>query len=129
LYRDGDCEDYAIAKYMSFRSLGYTPDDLRLVVLQDNNLHITHAVLVTYLDGRTLVLDNQIKQVVEHSRICHYSLYYSINETGWWLHKRAAGPCVFTRLRRAAYSQAAMPHPTSPKPSALTQHPPLRIEA
>ncbi|MSO74947.1 MAG: hypothetical protein EXQ99_07390 [Alphaproteobacteria bacterium] len=83
LYRDGDCEDYAIAKYMSFRSLGYTPDDLRLVVLQDNNLHITHAVLVTYLDGSTLVLDNQIKQVVEHSRIRHYSLYYSINETGW----------------------------------------------
>lgn len=88
LYRDGDCEDYAIAKYLSLRTLGYAPDDLRLVVLQDNNLRIAHAVLVAYVDGTALVLDNQIKQVVEHSRIRHYSPYYSINESGWWLHKK-----------------------------------------
>ncbi len=88
LYRDGDCEDYAIAKYMSLRTLGYTPDDLRLVVLQDNNLRIAHAVLVVYVDGTAMVLDNQIKQVVEHSRIRHYSPYYSINESAWWLHKK-----------------------------------------
>ncbi len=86
--RDGDCEDYAIAKYMSLRSLGYTPADIRLVVLQDNNLRIAHAVLVAYVDGTAFVLDNQIKQVVEHSRIRHYSPYYSINESGWWLHKK-----------------------------------------
>ena len=89
LYRDGDCEDYAIVKYMSLRALGFTPDDMRLVVLQDNNLRIAHAVLVTYIDGTAFVLDNQIKQLVEHSRIRHYSPYYSINETAWWLHKKA----------------------------------------
>lgn len=88
LYRNGDCEDYAIAKYISLRSLGVTPDDLRVVVLQDNNLRIAHAVLVAYVDGTALVLDNQSKQVVEQSRIRHYSPYYSINETAWWLHKK-----------------------------------------
>lgn len=88
LYRDGDCEDYAIAKYMSLRSLGYPPSDMRLVVLQDLNLRIAHAILVVYVDGTGYVLDNQIKQVVDQARIHHYSPYYSINETNWWLHKK-----------------------------------------
>lgn len=89
LYRDGDCEDYAIAKYMSLRTLGFTPEEMRVVVLQDLNLRIAHAVLVVYLDEKGLVLDNQIKQVVEQGKIHHYSPYYSINETAWWLHKKA----------------------------------------
>ena len=88
LYRDGDCEDYAIAKYMSLRALGFTPEELRVVVLQDLNLRIAHAVLVVYLDQQGLILDNQIKRVVDQEKIHHYSPYYSINETAWWLHKK-----------------------------------------
>jgi len=88
LYRDGDCEDYAIAKYMSLRAIGFTPDELRVVVLQDKNLRVAHAVLVVYLDDEGLVLDNQIKQVVNQTKIHHYSPYYSINENAWWLHKK-----------------------------------------
>jgi predicted transglutaminase-like cysteine proteinase len=87
LYRDGDCEDYAIAKYMSLRALGFTPEELRVVVLQDLNLRIAHAVLVVFLDEAGLILDNQIRQVVDQAKIRHYRPYYSINETAWWLHK------------------------------------------
>lgn len=85
--RDGDCEDYAIAKYMSLRALGWNNDDMRIVVLQDLNLRIPHAVLVAYRDGVAWVLDNQIKQVVASDRIHHYRPYYSVNEDSWWLHK------------------------------------------
>jgi len=88
LYRDGDCEDYAIAKYMSLRSIAFTPEELRVVVLQDLNLRIAHAVLVVYLDQQGLILDNQIKRVVDQEKIHHYSPYYSINESAWWLHKK-----------------------------------------
>ena len=85
--RDGDCEDYAIAKYMSLRALGWDNDHMRIVVLQDLNLRIAHAVLVVYRDGIAWVLDNQIKQVVAAGRIRHYRPYYSLNEESWWLHK------------------------------------------
>lgn len=87
LSKDGDCEDYAIAKMLSLRTLGFGVNELRLVVLQDMNLNAAHAVLVVYLDGKALLLDNQIKQVVETSQVRHYRPLYSINEQSWWLHK------------------------------------------
>ncbi len=86
--RDGDCEDYAIAKFMSLRSLGVANKDMRIVVLKDLNLRLAHAILVIYVDGEPLVLDNQINQVVRAKDIRHYQPIYSINETNWWLHRR-----------------------------------------
>jgi predicted transglutaminase-like cysteine proteinase len=85
--KDGDCEDYAIAKFMSLRALGYDNGDLRIVVLQDLNLRLAHAVLVTYVDGVPYVLDNQIPQAVPAAIIRHYRPFYSINEDTWWLHR------------------------------------------
>ena len=87
LTRSGDCEDYAIAKYLSLRALGFLPSQLRVVVLQDLNLKIAHAILVVYLDGQALVLDNQIRGVVNAKTIRHYKAIYSINEKFWWLHR------------------------------------------
>ncbi len=85
--RNGDCEDYAIAKYMSLIHLGFNKNDMRIVVLQDLNLKVAHAILVIYIDGRTLVLDNQITNVIEANRIKHYKPIFSINEDNWWLHR------------------------------------------
>jgi predicted transglutaminase-like cysteine proteinase len=90
--KDGDCEDYAIAKYMSLRELGWPVDALRIVVLLDENLKLPHAVLVVRMDGRTYVLDNQIEQVVTDDRIHHYRPIYSINEKAWWLHRKHVRP-------------------------------------
>ncbi len=91
--KDGDCEDYAIAKYLSLRSLGLPASAMRIVVLQDRNLRIAHAVLAVYLDGKIWILDNQIRQVVSADRIRHYRPFYSINEEYWWIHrgKKATG--------------------------------------
>ena len=86
--KDGDCEDYAITKYLSLRALGWPVEKMRIVVLQDENLRVAHAVLVVYHQGRTYVLDNQIDQVVTDDRIAHYRPIYSINEKSWWLHQR-----------------------------------------
>jgi predicted transglutaminase-like cysteine proteinase len=85
--KDGDCEDYAIAKYISLRLLGWEEADLRVVVLQDLNLNVAHAVLAVYLDNDALILDNQTRQVLASTAIRHYRPYYSINESGWWLHR------------------------------------------
>lgn len=86
--RNGDCEDYAIAKFMSLRALGFTNKDMRIVVLHDMNLRVGHAILVVHLDGQALVLDNQVRNVVPAETIRHYRPIYSINEHNWWLHRR-----------------------------------------
>jgi predicted transglutaminase-like cysteine proteinase len=86
LGKHGDCEDFAIAKYQSLRRLGFSTDSLRIVVLQDTNLRIGHAVLAVYLNGTIWILDNQISDVVSVRMIRHYRPIYSINENAWWLH-------------------------------------------
>ena len=85
--RGGDCEDYAIAKYMSLRALGWKMEHLRIVVVQNLTLDIAHAVLIAYHDDEAWVLDNEIKPVIAADRIDHFRPYFSINENSWWLHK------------------------------------------
>lgn len=85
--KNGDCEDYSIAKYMSLRDLGLQPRDMRVVVLNDENLKIPHAVLAVRNAGDELILDNQVNRVVSHRIIRHYRPIFSINEEAWWLHR------------------------------------------
>ena len=85
--KNGDCEDYAISKYISLRKLGVPIENMRIVVLRDLNLKVAHAVLVVYYKGEPLILDNQISQVINADRVRHYQPIYSINEKNWWLHR------------------------------------------
>jgi len=89
LRRGGDCEDYAIAKYLALAELGVPTDDMRIAIVQDQNLGIAHAILVVTVDGKSWVLDNQISKVVPATSIRHYRPVYSVNEKGWWLHRFA----------------------------------------
>jgi predicted transglutaminase-like cysteine proteinase len=88
LKKNGDCEDYAISKMMALKALGIPIEDMRVVALQDLNLGVGHAVLIVYNGSDALLLDNQIKTVVPANTIKHYQPVYSINENGWWLHRR-----------------------------------------
>lgn len=85
----GDCEDYAIVKFITLRQLGFGNDKLRIVVVQDLDLRIAHAILAVYLKGKTYVLDNQMTMVVEDRRIRHYKPIFSLNEDAWWRHRPA----------------------------------------
>jgi predicted transglutaminase-like cysteine proteinase len=113
---DGDCKDYAIAKYFSLRYLGWSEDGLRVVVVQDLNLRVAHAILAAYVGEEILILDNQARQVVRADSIRHYRPYYSINESHWWLHKsddtlprRPAAPAVSAEGSKDAASLAPRP--------------------
>lgn len=88
LKKNGDCEDFAISKYMALKALGVPVEDMRVVAVQDLNLNLGHAVLVVYEGNEPQLLDNQIKTVVPASSVRHYQPVYSINEDGWWLHRR-----------------------------------------
>lgn len=82
----GDCEDYAITKYVSLRQLGFPADRLRIVVLRDQLRDLAHAVLAVYIDDDVYILDNVTDAVLPHDRIAHYAPYYSVNETSRWVH-------------------------------------------
>lgn len=86
--RFGDCEDYAIIKYLSLRNLGFTDEELRVVAVKDLNLKVGHAILVVFFGGKVLLLDNQIKKVVDTSIVRHYEPVFSINRSFWWRHRQ-----------------------------------------
>jgi predicted transglutaminase-like cysteine proteinase len=88
LDRSGDCEDFAIAKYLALRAGGMPADDMRLVIVRDHARDRMHAVLAVYVGKRALILDSLYDAIVEADVIDHYEPIYSINEQGWWLHRR-----------------------------------------
>lgn len=86
LTRNGDCEDFSIIKMLSLKQLGFDISKMRVVVVQDTNLRIPHAVMSIDRGGEILILDNQIKEVISDKDIYHYVPVYSINEKSWWMH-------------------------------------------
>jgi len=86
LQRGGDCEDFVIAKYFALSSAGLPDSLLRVVIVQDLQKNIPHAILACYATGDALILDNQIKAVTKASGIKHYKPIYSINREAWWYH-------------------------------------------
>jgi len=86
LFHGGDCEDFALTKFFSLRWLGYPDDEIRLLILQDTNLRIQHAVLMVLDHDELLVLDNQSQQVLAQEKVRHYVPLYSLNEHQWWIH-------------------------------------------
>jgi len=86
LSNSGDCEDYAIFKMLSMKWLGYDVEAMRVVVVQDTNLRIPHAIMAIEKDNDILIMDNQIEEVISHADIFHYVPVYSVNENHWWMH-------------------------------------------
>ena len=105
--QSGDCEDYAIAKYVTLRQLGFTPEQLRVVVVRDVVRDLAHAVLAVYLDDEVFILDNLTKAVLPQERISHYVPYYSINETTRWAHVPPVNTLVSSRSERMTPSAEA----------------------
>lgn len=82
----GDCEDYAIAKYLSLRVLGFSSDDLRIVLVDDTRTRLPHAVLVVFAAGQAWMLDSLSDSVLDASTIGYYVPVFSFNEEQTWLH-------------------------------------------
>jgi predicted transglutaminase-like cysteine proteinase len=90
LANGGDCEDYVITKLFSLLWLGYPPGDIRLVVVQDTNLRVPHAVLAVVRGADTLILDNQVQAVLTDREVVHYVPVFSLDRSRWWIHLPAS---------------------------------------
>ena len=87
--RGGDCEDYAIAKYISLKRLGVSESDMRILVVRDQSLGgIIHAILEVDVDGEAKILDNQAKVVKPVASIYRYNPVFAINESQWWAYNK-----------------------------------------
>lgn len=107
LDRSGDCEDYAIIKYVTLRQLGFAAERLRVVVVRDTVRDIAHAVLAVYLDDDVYILDNLTPAVLAQEHVTRYVPYYSINETSRWAHVSPNDALVAQEVER--------PTPSSPQ--------------
>jgi predicted transglutaminase-like cysteine proteinase len=77
----GDCEDFAIAKYVALQMAGIPSEDLRIVVVLELNGE-GHAVASVRLDGHWLILDNQQMAMVEDVNARSYRPRFVIDEYG-----------------------------------------------
>jgi predicted transglutaminase-like cysteine proteinase len=78
----GDCEDYAIAKYVALRQAGIAARDLRIVILHDTLRREDHAVAAARLDGHWLMLDNQRMAMIEDADARFVRPRFVIDDTG-----------------------------------------------
>jgi predicted transglutaminase-like cysteine proteinase len=83
----GDCKDYAIAKYVSLRALGFSSEQLRIAVVRDKMKNIPHAILIVSEKADVFVLDNQDRKIEFVSDVHRYQPIFSINGTSWWLQR------------------------------------------
>ena len=77
----GDCEDYAIAKYVALQMAGVPAENLRIVVVLDLD-GAGHAVASVRFDGHWLILDNQRLALIEDVKIRTYRPRFVIDESG-----------------------------------------------
>lgn len=83
----GDCEDFAIIKFFSLLELGFSNDQLRIVVVNDLRRGLPHAVLsVTLNNGEVYILDSLRDRPVRHEYFRHYKPIYSVNLSTRWAH-------------------------------------------
>jgi predicted transglutaminase-like cysteine proteinase len=76
----GDCEDYAIAKFVALREAGVAPDDLRLVIMRNTLSGEDHAVVAVRFEGHWRLLDNRYLVMLEDEQIRRYHPIFVIDE-------------------------------------------------
>lgn len=78
----GDCEDYAIAKFVALRAAGISQQDVRLVVVHNNAAGEQHAVVAVWLDGDWVILDNRWLALVRDREMWRATPLFELDDSG-----------------------------------------------
>ena len=88
----GDCEDFVIAKYFALRSLNFSADDLRMLVVEVPSRHAWHALLAARIDGQIYIVDNNFRpkdMALLHRQLSNFFiLHLAFNEKGAWYYRK-----------------------------------------
>jgi predicted transglutaminase-like cysteine proteinase len=94
----GDCEDYAIAKYVALIEAGIAADDVKLMIVHNTAAHEDHAVTAARLDGAWIILDNRWLKLVEDKAMPEAVPLFALDSEG----ARRYLPDVLIGARRSA---------------------------
>ncbi len=78
----GDCEDYAIAKYVALKQAGVAAEDVKLVIVRDLAVGGDHAVVAVRFDGHWVILDNRRLTLVEDRQIRQTVPLFVLSQSG-----------------------------------------------
>jgi predicted transglutaminase-like cysteine proteinase len=76
----GDCKQFALLKYAALSAVGYSADDLRILIVEDKTFYRPHAVVAVREGTRWLVLNNRSLAIVELDDFLNY--YRSLGPLG-----------------------------------------------
>lgn len=97
--RRGDCEDYAIAKYVALRAAGVPETDVRLIVVRNNAIGEYHAVVAVRLDSGWIVLDNRWLALVRDREMWRATPLFELDDNSV---RRFIGPPPAGKLAQAS---------------------------
>jgi predicted transglutaminase-like cysteine proteinase len=109
----GDCEDYAIAKYVALREAGVAEDDLRLIIVRDLGIAQDHAVVAARLDDKWIVLDNRRLTLVEANDMQRVQPLFALDHGGVKQFVPAAAPAMMADARAAVPGEGATTAPSA----------------
>jgi predicted transglutaminase-like cysteine proteinase len=101
----GDCEDYAIAKYVALREAGIAAQDVKLVIVRNTGANEDHAVTAVRLDGGWVVLDNRWLRMVEDDEMSGADPLFVLDGSG----VRIFAPALSARRAAASTGPAGAP--------------------
>lgn len=80
--RRGDCEDYAIVKYVALLQAGLSREDVRIVILRNLLPEEDHAAVAARVDGQWLILDNGRLALVRDTDLVRSIPKFVLDENG-----------------------------------------------
>ena len=105
----GDCEDYAIVKYVALREAGLSGEDVKILVLRNLFPDEYHAVAAARVNGEWLILDNRRLTLVRDTDMIRATPQFLLDESG----VRRFVPSRGTLLSSLTTRSASAPAPTS----------------
>jgi predicted transglutaminase-like cysteine proteinase len=125
----GDCEDYAIAKYVALREAGFSTGDLRILLVNDRIAREHHAVVGVRQNGRWLMLDNRHEVLLEQKDVWNFTPLFALDQQGLKLFAAPYGkpPAAPPALAVAGPSKTIEPISTAERAAAGSNVPELRL--
>lgn len=97
LENGGDCEDFAIIKYITLRLLGFPAESMKIAMVYDVFSGTDHSFLIVNYEGEDFVLDNRENMTVADHYVDRYKPHYAFNEQKLWMFD---SPLMVEKLRK-----------------------------
>lgn len=82
IMKAGDCEDFAIAKYLMLRQLGFATSQMKIIALRDHASGEFHAILAVRRDDAWVFLDNRFQRLATEADYANTTPLASVDDDG-----------------------------------------------